>query len=157
MKRGILLIFLILSLCGCRNKRPIEIYKMSYLDDYHNTEFYVIDNHRGKTKTELINSVIEYNRTTISLDTILKYRSFCRMFFKKDRIITKDYKEGGEDAILDHADKNFIIIVWSEADPSDTTRYVQYALTDEATTPNKEYCWKSKTQLDSLLNPIPRR
>ena len=157
MQRGILLIFLLLSFCGCRNNQPIEIYKMSNLDDHRYIKYYVIYNHRGKTKNELINSVIEYNRATISLDTLLKYGSLCRMFFKKDKILTKDYKEGGEDAILDHADRYFVTIVWSETYRSDIAKNVHYSIAGEGSTPNKKYCWKSKVQLDSLLNPIPRR
>ena len=157
MQRGTLLIFLLLNFCSCRNNQPIEIYRMSHLDDYHNLEYYVIYNHRGKTKNELINSVIEYNRATISLDTMLKYVFYCRMFFKQDRILTKDYKEGGEDVIQDYAKKRFVTISWSKAYRSDTTKYVYYTIADEGSAPDKEYCWKSKTQLDSLLNPIPRR
>lgn len=157
MKRGILLIFLMLSLYGCRNNQPIEIYRMSNLDDYQYIEYYVIYNHRGKTKNELINSVIEYNRATISLDTMLKYVFYCRMFFKQDRILTKDYKEGGEDAIFDHAEKCFVDIAWDNRYGSDTTSYVYYTIAGEESTSYKEYCWKSKNQLDSLLNPIPRR
>ena len=157
MKRGILLIFLLLSFCGCRNNQPIEIYKMSNLNDYRYIEYYVIYNHRGKTKNELINSVIEYNRATIDLDSILKYDYFCRIFHRQDKILTKDYEEGGEDVIRDYAKRRFVTFVWSEAYCSDTTKYVHYTIADEGTTSNKKYCWKSKIQLDSLLNPIPRR
>lgn len=77
---------------------------MNNLNYYGNIQFYVSYNHRGKTDNELINSVIDYNRATISVDSIIKYGFFCRIFYLKDRFLTNDFKEGAEESIMDYAD-----------------------------------------------------
>lgn len=81
MKYAVFLIFLFVFVCGCKNDKAIEIYRMNKLNNYRNQQFFVIYNHRGKTDNELINSVIDYNRATISIDTILNFQFFRRTFF----------------------------------------------------------------------------
>lgn len=156
MERAFFIIFLFVVVCGCKDNKPIEIHRMNNLNYYGNIQFYVIYNHRGKTENELINSVIDYNRATISVDTIIKYGFFCRIFYLKDRILTNDFKEGGEESIMDYADKRFIDISWDyEGNPINKC-WVDYSIYNKRVAPRKEYWWVPQ-HFESILDPIPRR
>lgn len=154
MKFIYLIIFLFFFVCSCKDN-PIEIYRMTKLNDYRNQQFYVIYNHRGKSDNELINSVIDYNRATISIDTILKYSFFRRTFFLKNKILTKDFKDGGEDSIMDYADQKFVDIAWDSRSKFKCSVY--YLIRNKRTTPEMEFWLQNQEQLEPLLNPIPRR
>lgn len=155
MKNAIFIIFLMLFTYSCTDNKPIEIYRMSKLN-YRNIQFYVIYNHRGKSENEIINSVVDFNQTTISLDTILKYGFFCRIFYLKDKNLTRDFEEGGEDSIMDYADEKFIDIAWNKGKSKYKCR-VYYSIYNKEITPEKEFWWEAPQQLEQLLNPIPKR
>lgn len=155
MKYAVFLIFLFVFVCGCKNDKAIEIYRMNKLNNYRNQQFFVIYNHRGKTDNELINSVIDYNRATISIDTILNFQFFRRTFFLKDKILTRDFEDGGEDYIMDYAYKKFIDIAWDSRSKYKCSVY--YLIRNKRTTPEMKYWLQDSEQRELLLNPIPRR
>lgn len=157
MKFIYFILFLFFFTCSCKEDKPIEIYRMNKLNHYGTLQFYVIYNHRGKSENELINSVIDYNRATISIDTILKYRFFCRIFYLKDKVLTKDFKEGGEESIMDYADKRFVDIAWDNKGKDKYKCRVYYSIRHKRTAPVMEYWWEAPQQLEQLLNPIPKR
>ena|GEM_PF-5146374 len=143
---------------GACTDKPIEIYPMGNIWEVyksygnHKHEYYVVYNTGGKSPQEIENSILEFNRKTISIDTILKYdASYIRRFFKKTRTLTPDYKEEGNDAILDHSDDSLLAIRWTRCRNSlicingggaFTERYFEYQFR------------LSEANLDSILNPV---
>ena len=151
---------LVLFSCGtAQNDLPIEIYRMSNVD-FSGADCYVIYNHKGKSDTAIINSVIDFNRRTMmNIDSILRYDDYyCRRFYKQDKDLTRDYKEDGPEAIRDYAERCFIHLNWSRytGKHSDTIiRINGYIMKKKL--PEIIHHWKSGIQPDSsLLNPIPR-
>lgn len=154
------LILILCLLLSCKNKTkisnlPIEIYKMSNLE-YDNKDYYVIYNHEGKDDSTLVYSVVDFNRRTMSLDSILKRDFYYRRFYKQDKILTKDYRED-HGVIRDYADRCVIHIEWWKyiENNSDTLIVVGYNIRNDRF-PSKTYHWSSSISSDSsLLNPIP--
>lgn len=157
MTRVFFILFLYVIVCSCKDDRPIEIYRMNKLKCHRNHQYFVIYNHRGKTENDLVNSVIDFNRATICLDTILKFPFFRRTFYLNDKILTRDFEDRGEDSINDFADKKFVDIAWDNKGESKYKCRVYYSICNKQTTPDVEYWWEAPQQLEPLLNPIPRR
>ncbi len=118
----------------------------------HKEDYYVVYNHRGKSKEEIERKILEYNRATIELDTILKYNDYyTRRFYPKTRLLTRDYVEVGRDVIEDHAMEWYIALTWRDA--RDTLVSIKYSsrLTD---TYYYMYYSLSESSVDSILTPI---
>ena len=146
----IVLFFLLLAAC---NNRPIEIYPMSNIWKIygeHKHEFYVLYNTRWKSRQEIENAMLEFNRNTINIDTILKYKeSYWRRFYVKTKILTKDYEEKGNDAILDHVRKCYMDITWEEYRDS------LICIRSASILHRKEQLYKpSAENIDSIMNPV---
>ena len=146
------LIFVLFAACS---GQPVEIYPMSNLwDTYKESkhEYYVLYNIQGKSPQEIESSIVAFNRETIQLDTILKYRtSYWRRFYPNTNVLTRDYKEEGRDAIQDHAKETYLHVEWRGY--RDSLIYVWYG--SQLTNRREEYTYKlSKENLDSVLNPI---
>lgn len=160
MKTVIIAYLLLLVSCLPNSDKnlPIEIYRMSGIHN-RQTSYYVIYNHRGKSDTALVNSVIDFNRRTISLDTILKYDFYFRRFYKQDKDLTKDYDDKGDpEGMMDYAERCIIHLSWEKYvyDNSDTVLRVNYRTWDSVT-PAKRYHYSSSHPVDSsILNPILR-
>lgn len=154
---------LFISLTNCRstvnNDKPIEIYRMSKVYFSH-ADHFVIYNHEGKSDTCLINSIVDFNKQTMSIDSLLHHNFYFRRFYKKDCDLTKDFNdEGDPDAIRDYADRYYVDIKWAkyQNENSETLVDVDYYI-DKKKFPIKTFVFKSGEYVDSLLlNPIPRR
>ena len=143
-------VFMLLAAC---NTRPIEIYPMSNIWEIygeHKHEYYVLYNTRWKSRQEIEDAMLEFNRNTISIDTILKYKeAYWRRFYVKTRLLTKDYKEEGNDAIRDHTKSRYMGISWEEY--GDSLIYVLCV----SSLHRKEQMYKpSAENADSILNPV---
>lgn len=156
-------IFLVL-LTSCQtnpeSKLPVEFYKLNI--NHPNIFYYVIYNHQGKSDSAIVNSVIDFNKKTMHIDSILKRSTYARFFYKQDRDLNKDYNDGGDpEVIRDYANKVIIAIWWDNYtnNKNDTILSVRYRI--ELEKEKIDYhtvCWPFKPPMDSLLlNPIPRR
>lgn len=157
------IIFLLL-LTSCRTNPisylPIEFYKLNIANP--DIDDYVIYNHQGKSDSAIVNSVIDFNKKTMHIDSILKRSTYARFFYKQDRDLNKDYNDGGDpEVIRDYANKVIIAIWWDNYtnNKNDTILSVRYRI--ELEKEKIDYhtvCWPFKPPMDSLLlNPIPRR
>lgn len=102
MKFNTTIFIFLLTSCGSSiNDKPIEIYRMSKVYFSH-ADHFVIYNHEGKSDSCLINSIVDFNIQTMSIDSLLHHNFYFRRFYKKDRDLTKDFDdEGRPDAIRD--------------------------------------------------------
>lgn len=78
-------------------------------------ENYVVYNYLYKSEKTLIDSIIAFNDRTIRLDSIKKYPDgYCRSFFRRSMVLTKDYQEetDGSDIIYDHFDRRILLFEW---------------------------------------------
>ncbi len=154
---SLLLIFLLLT--GCVDKEPLEIYPMKNLELIYKgvvqkDEYFVVYHHRGKSNEEIERKILEYNRATISLDTVWKYRrSYKRFFYRKTRLLTVDYREVGNDAILDHGKDRYISLRWEEYRMVDSTLIISFG--SNLSHRNYRIPYKiSEATMDSILTPI---
>ena len=148
----IVLLFLLPVAC---NNRLVEIYPMSNIWEIygeHKHEYYVLYNTRWKSRQEIENAMLEFNRNTISIDTILKYKeSYWRRFYVKTRILTKDYnyEKEGYDAIRDHAKSRYMDMEWRKCKDS------LICVLCVSLLHRKEQLYKlSAENIDSIMNPV---
>ncbi len=153
------LLLISLLLTGCVDKEPLEIYPMKNIEWINGRmlqkhEYYVVYHHRGKSKEEIERKILEYNRATISLDTVWKYRrSYKRLFYRKTRLLTVDYREVGNDAILDHGEDWYMMLRWNDSGNNDSVLRVKMYSNLSQRTYSIPYKISEAT-LDSILTPI---
>lgn len=105
MKKRTILILTILAVgllmwkwlaCGYNPDKPTEFYPiLTRLNDGMKHEAFVVSNAPCDT-CELRKMVEKYDIETLPLDTLEKYESISRTYYKETKYMTKDFKEGEE-------------------------------------------------------------
>lgn len=82
--------------CGYNPDKPTEFYPiLTRLNDGMKHEAFVVSNAPCDT-SELRKIVEKYDIETLPLDTLEKYESISRTYYKETKYMTKDFKEGEE-------------------------------------------------------------
>ena len=82
--------------CGYNPDKPTEFYPiLTRLNDGMKHEAFVVSNAPCDT-SELRKMVEKYDIETLPLDTLEKYESISRTYYKETKYMTKNFKEGEE-------------------------------------------------------------
>ena len=107
-----------------------SIYDCEETGNLYKKEYFVITN-PPKDTIELLELISAFNDSTLSVDSIIKYKSgsYYRVFYEETKKLSRDYKEvsgWGSDRIEDHATKRLFDISWEESYNMDNRFDVTY-------------------------------
>lgn len=124
---------------SCIQEKSTEIFQMNNIGsiydceetgNWYKKEYFVITN-PPKDTIELLEFISVFNDSTLSVDSIEKYKSgsYYRAFYEETKKFSRDYEEvssWGSDRIEDHAKERLLTIRWQESHGSQNLFMISY-------------------------------
>jgi len=96
LKQSVIYVLLVLTSCSNEPPEIIEFERAEnvypYYGGFYKEEHFIVLNH-PKNHLEVIELINDFNRKTMTKDSILKYKSYIRFFYKKTRDTMEIYNE----------------------------------------------------------------